>query len=243
MDARSHERVGVMRPPVRFAPLGDRALVLHLGERPDETTFQRVRSCAARLVGAHPAILDVVPAYTTVTVHYDPARVETAGASPHRALAAVLDVLIPNDVETPALARTVEIPVCYEGELAPDLAEVARHTGLEAGEVVALHSGGAYVVRMIGFLPGFPYLAGLDPRLATPRRDDPRMRVPAGSVGIGGEQTGIYPVTSPGGWRLIGRTPLALFDARREPGSLLAVGDALRFRAISRAEYDRMSAR
>ncbi|HEX8849075.1 MAG TPA: 5-oxoprolinase subunit PxpB [Gemmatimonadaceae bacterium] len=232
-----------MRPPVRFAPLGDRALVLRLGERADEPTFDRVRSCAARLAGAHRAILDVVPAYTTVTVHYDPSRVESTSEPPHRALAAALEPLIHDDAHPPLIARTVEIPVCYEGDLAPDLDEVARHTGLDAQEVIALHSGATYVVRMIGFLPGFPYLAGLDPRLATPRRAEPRTRVAAGSVGIGGEQTGIYPVTSPGGWRLIGRTPLALFDARREPGALLAVGDTLRFHAISRTDYDRMSAR
>lgn len=232
-----------MRPPVRFEPLGDRALVLHLGDRADDATFHRVRSCVARLGGAHPAVLDVVPGYTTVTVHYDPARVRSGGAPPHRVLAAALEPLVPDDADPAPPARTVEIPVCYESDLAPDLDEVARHTGLDASEVIALHSGATYVVRMIGFLPGFPYLAGLDPRLATPRRAEPRTRVPAGSVGIGGEQTGIYPVASPGGWRLIGRTPLALFDARREPGALLAVGDELRFRAIPRAEYDRMSAR
>lgn len=232
----------VTLPPLRFAPLGDRALVATLGERADDETFARVRAALAQLAGSHPAVRDVVAGYTSVTVHYEPAAVLTHRLAPHATLARELEALLAGAAGGPPLApRVVEIPVCYERELAPDLADVAAHTGLEPAAVIGLHTGATYTVRMIGFLPGFPYLAGLDPRLATPRRAEPRTRVPAGSVGIGGAQTGVYPLASPGGWRLIGRTPLRLFDPRRERAALLAVGDRLRFRAVDRAEYDRLA--
>lgn len=234
--------MGVTSPPVRFDPLGDCALVARLGERADDETFARVHALLSLLRGAHPAVRDVVAGFTTVTVHYEPAEVEETADLPHHTLARRLEALAPDALARPiASPRLVDIPVCYEGELAPDLDEVARHTGLDAREVVARHTGATYDVRMIGFLPGFPYLAGLDPRLATPRRDEPRARVPAGSVGIGGEQTGVYPLSSPGGWRLIGRTPLRLFDPERDPASVLAVGDRVRFRAIDRAAYERVA--
>jgi inhibitor of KinA len=144
------------------------------------------------------------------------------------------------DAAPPTDDRIVELPVCYCGELAPDLEEVARHANLSSGEVVTLHTATLYTVQMIGFTPGFPYLAGLDARLAVPRRAEPRLRVPAGSVGIGGEQTGVYPMATPGGWNLIGATPLSLFDPAREPAALLRIGDRVRFIAISRGEYDAM---
>ncbi|HJU25447.1 MAG TPA: 5-oxoprolinase subunit PxpB [Rhodanobacteraceae bacterium] len=134
--------------------------------------------------------------------------------------------------------RPIEIPVCYGGEYGPDLDAVAAHAGLAPDEVVARHTAAEYTVAMIGFAPGFPYLLGLDAALAMPRRRDPRTRVPAGSVAIGGAQTGIYPHELPGGWQLIGRTPLALFDPQREPPCLLAPGDRLRFRAIRVDEFE-----
>jgi len=126
-------------------------------------------------------------------------------------------------------SRRIEIPVHYGGPAGPDLDEVARHTGLSREEVVRLHNAGEYTVYFLGFLPGFAYLGGMDGRLATPRRKEPRLAVPAGSVGIGGEQTGIYPSVSPGGWQLIGRTSLQLFDPARDPPSLLLPGDTVRF--------------
>lgn len=228
---------------VRIAPAGDRALVVRLGDRIDDATFQRVQSALARLHGVAREITDVVAGFATVTVHYEPARVATVGGElPHAALTRTIAALL--EGPAPGVATRgplVEIPVCYEGELAPDLEEVARHAGLSIGEVVELHAAAEYTVHMIGFVPGFPYLGGLDPRLATPRRAEPRTRVPAGSVGIGGAQTGVYPIASPGGWRLIGRTPLRLFDARREASSLLQVGDRVRFRAIARREFDRLA--
>ncbi|HET9482549.1 MAG TPA: 5-oxoprolinase subunit PxpB, partial [Xanthomonadales bacterium] len=136
-----------------------------------------------------------------------------------------------------AVPRTVVIPVCYGGDSGPDLDAVAKHTGLSAHDVVARHAAGDYRVAMLGFQPGFPYLIGLDPALATPRHATPRPRVAAGSVGIGGAQTGVYPREAPGGWQLIGRTPLALFDAARKPPALLAPGDRVRFEAIPRAAF------
>jgi inhibitor of KinA len=134
--------------------------------------------------------------------------------------------------------RVVEIPVCYGGELGPDLEDVAAKHGISPDEVVSIHSSGDYLVYMVGFMPGFAYLGGLSERIATPRRSSPRTAVPAGAVGIGGQQTGVYPMVSPGGWNLIGRSPRKIFDIARDEPSLLAAGDRVRFRPISRADFD-----
>ena len=131
------------------------------------------------------------------------------------------------------------IPVCYGGDFGPDLAFVAKHAGLTEAEVIRRHTGRDYRIYMLGFLPGFPYLGGLDPRLFTPRLQNPRTAIPAGSVGIGGEQTGIYPVASPGGWQLIGRTPLDLFDPERPPR--YAAGDCIRFTAITAEQFAKLA--
>ena len=136
----------------------------------------------------------------------------------------------------------VEIPVCYGGDFGPDLAAVARHAGLSEAAVVELHSAAEYLVYMVGFAPGFPYLGGLDARLAMPRRPAPRPLVPAGAVGIAGAQTGIYSLPTPGGWQLIGRTPRRLFDAARTPPSLLQAGSRLRFVPISEVDFQQISA-
>jgi inhibitor of KinA len=133
--------------------------------------------------------------------------------------------------------RTVEIPVCYGGDLGPDIDDVARQHGMSAQDVIDIHASGDYLVYMVGFMPGFAYLGGLSSRIATPRRQTPRTAVPAGSVGIGGEQTGVYPLVSPGGWNLIGRTPLRIFDIDRTDAALLATGDRVRFRPISNGEF------
>lgn len=225
-----------------FTPLGDRAVVVQLGARIGDDVFRRVQAALHRLHNAHPAITDLVPGYTSVTVHYDPVVVGCrTDAAPHEILARALDEkLRALDDASPLETRQVEVPVCYDGPLAPDLDRVARHTGLTPATVITLHSAAAYTVQMIGFTPGFPYLAGLDPRLATPRHAEPRTRVVAGSVGIGGEQTGIYSLATPGGWNLIGSTPLSLFDATRDPAALLRIGDRVRFVAINRERYDAM---
>ena len=230
---------------MRIEPLGDRALLVHLGDTIDATTLERVRVGRAR-VAALPGVRDVVAGYATLAVHYDPRTVADAArdvASPHAAMAAAVERALAGDAGRAADApQQVEIAVRYGGVHGPDLEDVARHHGIDADEVVARHVAGSYVVHMIGFVPGFPYLGGLDPRLATPRRATPRTLVPAGSVGIGGAQTGVYPIASPGGWQLIGRTPLRLFDARREPPALLRVGDTVRFRAIGDAELAALDA-
>jgi inhibitor of KinA len=230
---------------LKLSPLGDRAIVVQLGETIDEATHRLVRALCARLeespVGG---MMDYVPAYASVTVHYDPAHSagERAGGpgGPYDRVAAELTALLATPgMAAPPTPRLVEIPVRYGGDAGPDLEAVARSHGLTPEEVVRIHAGGEYLVYMIGFAPGFPYLGGLDERLATPRRATPRLLVPASSVGIAERQTGIYPIASPGGWQLIGRTPLRLFDPAAEFPTLLRMGDRIRFRAISDHELRR----
>jgi inhibitor of KinA len=145
-----------------------------------------------------------------------------------------------DDVELPP-GRLVEIPVCYGGELGEDLEEVARRHGLTPEEFATIHASTDYRVYLLGFVPGFAYLGNLDSRIATPRRDTPRPHVPAGSVAIGGDQTGVYPLETPGGWHLVGRTPVRMFTPETEPPCLLGAGDSVRFVPISRAEFDALS--
>ena len=225
---------------MRVVPLGDRALLIQLGATIDEGTHRQVRAVCARLAARPvPGTIELVPAFASVAVHYEPARVPNDGAarghrSPYERFAdrvrAVLAHLEEDALPSP---RTVEIPVRYGGEDGPDLDAVAAAHGLNAEDVVRLHSAATYRVYMLGFAPGFAYLGGLPDEIATARRPEPRTAVPAGSVGIGGSQTGIYPIVSPGGWQLIGRTPVRLFDARRTPPTLLSIGDVVRFRALA----------
>jgi inhibitor of KinA len=226
----------------RFAPLGDSAVMVTLGDSIDEATHRLVRAATAR-IDRHevPGVVDLVPAFTSIAVHYDPAAVaEQAGATiPYEFVRGALDTLLAGtSAEDLPPPRTVEIPVCYGGELGPDLGELARRHGLTPEDVISIHTAGDYLVYMVGFMPGFAYLGGLSDRIATPRRSTPRTAVPAGTVGIGGSQTGVYPLVSPGGWNLIGRTPRAIFDIRRDEPTLLATGDRVRFRAITLAEFD-----
>jgi KipI family sensor histidine kinase inhibitor len=185
---------------------------------------------------ADPFILNLHPAYSSVLVSFDPAQV------PPSQVVGILEERLRGlgGVEPPP-PRTMEIPVCYEAELGPDLADVAASHGLSPEEVARLHCEAEYRVYFVGFSPGFPYLGGLSPDLATPRLAAPRTRVPAGSVGIAGAQTGIYPVASPGGWRIIGRTPLRLFDAGHPERMLLRMGDRVLFRRIAREEFERIA--
>lgn len=235
---------------MRFTPLGDRAVTITIGERIDEATHRTVRAVCARLTERPVAgVLELVPAFASVVVHYDPLRVPPCVpprdprmrvpelAHPYERFISMLSATL-HDLRAaaPAPSRLVEIPVLYGGEGGPDLEEVARHHALDADSVVRMHAAGDYLVHMVGFAPGFAYLGGLAPELATPRRDVPRTHVPAGSVGIGGAQTGVYPVDSPGGWRIIGRTMLRMFDAARSPASLLQVGDRVRFRVVTAEE-------
>jgi len=218
----------------RILPAGDSALVAEYGDAIDARVNARVRQLQRALEAAgHAGLVELVPTYRSLMVHYDPMVASYATVA-----GLILEAAghLPDDPRE--AIRVVEIPVLYGGNEGPDLADVAARAGLREAEVVALHAAGDYLVFMIGFMPGFPYLGGLPPAIATPRLATPRALVPAGSVGIAGAQTGIYPSESPGGWRLIGRTPVRLFDARLEPPALLQAGDHLRFVPVSRPEYD-----
>jgi len=214
--------------------LGDRALLVVLGKGIDPEVNDRVHRLAALLRDERlPGVHDLVPAYATVAVHYDPAAWSRGEAPPHEALKSEI-LRLWKRARTAAFPapRQVEIPVCYGGDFGPDLAEVASLCALTEGEVIARHTAAEYRVYMIGFSPGFAYLGGLDATIAAPRRGTPRLKVPAGSVGIAGMQTGIYPLASPGGWQIIGQTPSRLFLPTQEQPCLLGPGDRLRFVSI-----------
>jgi inhibitor of KinA len=225
---------------MKLEPLGDSAVVATLGSGIDAAALGSVLRLAEAIASAKGrGIVDVVPAYATVTVFYDPLQFAEASEDAYEQVCRFMESCAARDAGGPAAAaRSVEIPVCYGGEHGPDLGLVAARCALGEDRVIALHSGGDYLVHAIGFTPGFPYLGGLPEPLRTPRRDTPRARVPAGSVGIGGSQTGVYPLASPGGWQLVGRTPLALFRPGESPAALLRPGDRVRFRAISASEFD-----
>lgn len=229
------ERSGFAKP--QFEPLGEAALLLRFGDTLNVELARHVQSFARDLRANAPAgVLDLVPAYASLAVHFDPLQIDLD------AVAAWVRARLREGEHGRSArdGRRIEIPVCYGGDYGPDLADVAAHAGLSEEAVITLHSGGDYVVAMIGFLPGFPYLLGLDPRLAMPRLSTPRPEVRAGAVGIGGAQTGIYPQQSPGGWRLIGRTPEQLFDSSRVEPSLLQPGDRVRFVAIAAPDFKRL---
>lgn len=186
----------------------------------------------AALDAAPPAGLrDVIPSYRALLVLYDPCEL------PYEQLVDRIGELALTEHAPQAAGRVVTLPVCYGAEFGPDLVDVAAHAGLTVDEVIHLHSGAEYLVYFLGFAPGFPYLGGLDRRLVTPRLARPRTLVPAGSVGIGGEQTGVYSLPTPGGWRVLGRTPAPLYNPTSAAPFLLQAGDALRFEPIDRQTY------
>ncbi|GGG49900.1 5-oxoprolinase subunit PxpB [Hymenobacter glacieicola] len=231
-------------PPTQLYPLGDAAIVLQFGEVINEATHAHIQA-VGRYLDQHPfpGFLEYVPAFTTLTVYYDPWLVSQAGhQNPYKRVAKVLRQLLREVPEAPpgAPGPVVEVPVCYGGALGPDLDWLARHTGLTPAEVIRLHSEPEYLVYMIGFAPGFPYLGGMNEKLTAPRKTQPRTLVPAGSVGIAGRQTGIYSLPTPGGWQLIGRTPRRLFTPEAAAPSLLRAGQRLRFVPISAAEYEQL---
>jgi inhibitor of KinA len=234
---------------MEIAPLGDSALVVRVREQfadaPDETLDEVLRVFQQLQHAAIPGVIELAPAYTSVAVYFDPITIAKASGAPDEVfdwLASRIRAVVAGGAgrrrKVKFRSRNVEIPVCYDPEFAPDIDDVAQHTKLSATEIVDLHSTGEYRVACIGFVPGFTFLAGLPKNLATPRRDVPRKEIPPGSVGIGGAQTGIYPSRSPGGWNLIGRTPLKLFDPTEDPPTLLCPGDRVRFRAITREEFE-----
>lgn len=222
----------------RIVSAGDAAFAVEFEERIDPAiNAQAIAVARAIHAAAIAGVRDVVPAYRTVTVFFDPLRTDCD------ALLARLEREAVHPAQAGAPRRDLlRIPVCYGGELGPDLAEVATFGHLEDADVVRLHTARPYRVFMLGFLPGFAYLGLVDRQIAAPRRSQPRVRVPRGAVGIAGFQTGIYPAETPGGWQLIGRTPLRPFDPGRSEPFLMEAGDAVQFYPIDRREYDRLRA-
>jgi len=218
--------------PLTIRHLGDRGLLIELGARIDPAVNRRVKRlhriiARERLHG----VVETVPAYASLLVVFDP--LQAAPEALKRQIAGMCDFEDENIAEQRAV---VEVPVVYGGEAGPDLDAVAAYHGLSVDDVIRLHTGTVYRVYMIGFTPGFPYMGELPEALDTPRRDTPRTHIPKGSVAIAQRQTGIYPVVSPGGWQIIGCTPLALFDPHKENSSLLTMGDAVRFNPITPEE-------
>ncbi|MBI4336350.1 MAG: 5-oxoprolinase subunit PxpB [Chloroflexi bacterium] len=222
----------------RFLPCGDKALLVEFGNAISREANTRVRNMflAVEKQGVT-GVVDLVPTYRSVLVYYDPLRVSRQDLTEQ--LARLEQHLEEVPVEKP---KVVEVPTVYGGEYGPDLGTVAQHNKLAPDEVVQVHAGTDYLVYMIGFTPGFPYLGGMSPKIATPRLKTPRTVIPAGSVGIAESQTGIYPLESPGGWQLIGRTPIKLFDPYREPPAILQPGDYVRFVRITDEEYRKTQA-
>jgi inhibitor of KinA len=217
----------------RYLVAGESALVVEFGEAIDPAINRRVRELFLAIEAARvPGVRDLVPTYRSLLVSYDPRQ--TTFDSLRARLAEVGDHVAALALPPP---RVVEIPTTYGGSFGPDIGFVAEHNGLTESEVVAVHSDRDYLVYMMGFSPGFTYLGGMSDRIATPRLKTPRTAIPAGSVGIAQQQTGIYPVESPGGWQLIGRTPVSLFDPARVPPVVVEAGDFIRFVPVSPDEY------
>ena len=218
----------------RFLPAGDRALAVELGDDITPETNAAVRDLFVALEG-NPieGVIDLIPSYRSVLVNYDPMALDLPRLQEE--LSALLESVSTGHHATP---RCVLIPVLYGGDAGPDLEHVAGHNDLSVDEVVKIHSRPQYLVYMLGFSPGFPYLGGMDERIETPRLDTPRTIIPAGSVGIAEKQTGVYPTATPGGWQIIGKTPLRFFDPDADPPSLLEPGDLIRFVPIGQEEFD-----
>lgn len=220
---------------MRIEAVNENTCILYLGEGIDEGVSERVTWAVSRIRAELGGLLtDLVPSYTSILVGYDLDRIDRFGI-----LARLRQTL--GQADTPVTggfeARRVELPVYYGPEVALDLGEISRHCGLSAEEVVAIHSTTEYRVYAIGFSPGFAYLGNTDQRIAMPRKSTPRLKVPTGSLGIADTQTAIYPSATPGGWQIIGRTPLKMVDWESDSLARVQVGDRVRFRPVSRDEY------
>lgn len=215
-----------------FQMMGDRAVLIDLGSGIDPQVSQMLRILLAVLDRQPlPGIIDLIPAYSSMTIVYDPLVME-----PDQLIQRIRDIWPGLDSRDVPAAKTVEIPVVYGGERGPDLEWTAKYCGLSPEEVIAIHAGTSYLVYMIGFTPGYPYMGEVPAAIAVPRFETPRTFVPQGSVAIAQRQTGIYPVSSPGGWRIIGWTPVTMFTPQRRPPSLLTMGDQVRFIPVTEGE-------
>lgn len=218
---------------VAFLPAGESAVVVEFGRQISPAIHARVHALTQALQAANaPGIVELVPTFRSVLVGYDPLILSYGNV-----IRLIKKHLRAARTHQAGERRVIEIPVCYGGAFGEDLPDVAEMTGLSEDEVVLRHTQGDYLIYMMGFLPGFAYLGGLDEKIAVPRLPNPRQRIPAGAVGIGGEQTGIYPSASPGGWRLIGQTPLKPYDPNREQPFLYQAGMGIRFVPVDEARY------
>ena len=225
-----------MYKEARYLIAGDKGLLVEYGDKIDPEINAKVRAISLSIEKADiDGVEEVIPTYRSILITYNPTKIS------FKDLKENIKNMEKNlsKVELPA-PRTIEIPVVYGGEYGPDIEFVAKHNGLTVEEVIDIHSKGKYLIYMIGFTPGFPFLGGLSEKLFTPRLETPRVKVPAGSVGIANNQTGIYPIDSPGGWRLIGRTPIKLYDPSKDPPVILSPGDFIRFVPIDEEEYKKM---
>jgi inhibitor of KinA len=235
-----------VEPVFNIYALSEQAVTVEFGGEINERILQRVTAFNIA-VTQNPFLgfYTAVPAYTTLTIFFDPLQVilsDLPGANCFEKVSGYLTGLRNSEPDiTIAETETITIPVCYDGDFGPDIDEVSNHSKLSITDIIKLHTESVYKVYMIGFVPGFAYLGGMDERLAMPRKQTPRPAVTAGSVGIAGLQTGIYPLETPGGWQIIGRTPLKMFDAQRPQPSLLKAGDLVVFKPIEREAFDHLA--
>lgn len=222
-----------MNEKTEFLIAGDCGLIIKFGDTIDSETNNRIRSfCSVLEKKRIEGIVEVVPTFNSLSVYYDPCIIKG-----DRLIKKLSSLLKKSGTNSQDGGRTFIIPVLYGGEWGEDLNDVAAHAHLTAEEVIKIHSSTDYLIYMLGFLPGFAYLGGLDERIVTPRLDTPRTKIHAGAVGIGGEQTGIYPLASPGGWRLIGTTPVKIYDENRDEPILYKAGDKIRFEPVTEEEF------
>ena len=224
-----------MKPTI--SPVGDRAISIDFGQVIDPTINRHIRQTIERIKALQlEGIIELVPTYCALLVEYD------AMLYSYSEICKIIEPTLEEGMTntTNELVTVVEVPTVYGGEFGPDLSFVASHNHLSEDEVISIHSGTDYLVYMLGFIPGFTYLGGMDPRIATPRLSSPRTLIPAGSVGIAGEQTGTYPSDSPGGWQIIGRTPVTMYDMSKAQVALLNAGDYVRYVPIDESEFHRI---
>ncbi|WP_434797059.1 5-oxoprolinase subunit PxpB [Terrisporobacter vanillatitrophus] len=218
---------------MKCLPVGDSALTLEFGDEINYEINNKIRVFNKKIKSLNiDGIVETVPSFKALLIYYDPEKLFFSEAKD-----IVIDLFKTIDVENSKIRKVIEIPVCYDEEFGEDLDFVSQYTKLSKEEIIKLHSSKEYLIYMLGFLPGFAYLGGMNERLVTPRLKNPRLKLEAGSVGIGGEQTGIYPLDSPGGWRIIGRTPLKPYDLNRTKPILYEAGDYIKFTPISKKEY------